>query len=304
MTDLVLDGTDALGAELVASYAATLGTDKSRSTFAESLLRVARVLDASDPQRIPWGQLDFDGMNLIRAKLRRRYAPQTANMTLSHVRNVVRIGFIKGLVSERAWLGVKEAKGVRGSRAHRGRALNKDELVDLLDGCGGSTWPRGPMLRAVLLLGVGTGLRLNEICALSMSGVREGKVFVVGKGNKENECVLDRVTAKALHDWMAIRQELRWSHRRVFGSPARGRVLSAGWLWRMLHELAKEADVKSFAPHDLRRTFATRMFETGFDLREVQQLMNHSSPDTTARYDKRGRLALENKRRAVIPFEV
>lgn len=303
-TAIALAKPDPVGALLMETYKAGLGSDKSRSTFVDSLRRVARLYgDVTDFARIPWTQFDYVAMTQVQSYLRKRYTPQTANMTLSHVRSVVRVGFILGHIPERAWLGVKEVKAIRGSRTSRGRALSKRELVALLETCTAAPAPRGPMLRAVLLLGVGTGLRLNEMCTLAISGVRDGKIVVMGKGAHESDCVLDAATGAVVDEWLGVRNALRWSHRRLFGSPARGRVLSPGWLWRLLSRLQKEARVPKFSPHDLRRTFASRMFDLSFDLREVQQLMGHASPDTTARYDKRGRLQLEAKRRNVAIFD-
>jgi integrase len=48
-------------------------------------------------------------------------------------------------------------------------------------------------------------------------------------------------------------------------------------------------------PHDFRRTFATTLDK--FDLRQVQVLMGHESPETTARYDKRDLETLHEKAR-------
>ena len=55
----------------------------------------------------------------------------------------------------------------------------------------------------------------------------------------------------------------------------------------MLRVRAAESDVTSFTPHDLRRTFATRLFENGNDANVVRENMGHSSILTTQRYDKR-----------------
>ena len=46
-------------------------------------------------------------------------------------------------------------------------------------------------------------------------------------------------------------------------------------------------DLEKIRPHDLRRTFATRMLEAGNDLFILQKAMGHSSVATTARYDYR-----------------
>ena len=56
----------------------------------------------------------------------------------------------------------------------------------------------------------------------------------------------------------------------------------------MGHSRAKEFGLKIFAPHDLRRTYATRLFELGGDVNVVRQAMGHASILTTQRYDIRG----------------
>ena len=48
------------------------------------------------------------------------------------------------------------------------------------------------------------------------------------------------------------------------------------------------------APHDLRRTFATRLFEMGGDANLVRKAMGHASITTTQRYDKRDDKAVQS----------
>ena len=51
--------------------------------------------------------------------------------------------------------------------------------------------------------------------------------------------------------------------------------------------------------HDLRRTFATRLLESGADINTVRQAMGHSSVVTTRRYDKRDEDLVEEATRKV-----
>jgi site-specific recombinase XerD len=55
-----------------------------------------------------------------------------------------------------------------------------------------------------------------------------------------------------------------------------------------LRKRARQARVKEFSPHDLRRTFASEMLDAGADIATVQKMMGHADPSTTARYDRRG----------------
>lgn len=52
-----------------------------------------------------------------------------------------------------------------------------------------------------------------------------------------------------------------------------------------------------FMPHDLRRTVATVLLESGEDLVTVRDVLGHSSVNTTQRYDKRGE---DSKRKAML----
>jgi len=58
---------------------------------------------------------------------------------------------------------------------------------------------------------------------------------------------------------------------------------------------AQKAGVKPFTPHDLRRTFVSRLLDSGVDIAIVAKMAGHSNIQTTARYDRRPE---EAKRRA------
>jgi integrase len=302
-----VSSTVADGEALVRSYLSTLSSPRSISTMTESFARVANVLGLSHWSEIPWTKLDRDSFATIRHKLETSYPPATANLTLAAVRGALREAADQGLISENLLAVAKRRlKNVRGSRIAKGRALSNDDIQALLVAASMFDEPKASMLHAILMLAIGTGLRREELCSLPFTCIeaaRGGELRVVGKGNKERPCPLDEPTKQALLTWFDVRRKLDWPHRMLFASPSHGKPLSKQTLWWLMRELAGVAQVKSFSPHDLRRTFGTGLLLKGLDLREVQVLMGHASPQTTARYDKREIERIAERRRKVRVFD-
>ena len=76
-------------------------------------------------------------------------------------------------------------------------------------------------------------------------------------------------------------------------------AITAGTIHQLLRARADESQVSSFTPHDLRRTFATRLLESSADINTVRQAMGHASIITTQRYDRRGERTVEEATRKV-----
>ena len=71
------------------------------------------------------------------------------------------------------------------------------------------------------------------------------------------------------------------------GAVQRGKGMTAQAIYKMLMKRGAEAGVKSFSPHDFRRTVAGDMLDRNVDIVTVAKLAGHSDVKTTARYDRR-----------------
>ena len=185
------------------------------------------------------------------------------------------------------------------------KALSEEEITRLLDAAVGITAP-DYRDRAILELLYGTGMRISELCGLSLGDVdlSDSMVRVLGKGSKERVLPFGRVAAGALDDWLGPsgRPRLvpaRWARRgdaeAVFLNQRGGRLSRQG-AWGVVRLYASRVGLDDrLHPHVLRHSCATHLLEHGADVRTVQELLGHASLTTTQRYT---RVTPERLRRA------
>jgi site-specific recombinase XerD len=165
------------------------------------------------------------------------------------------------------------------------RVLDHADVAVLLDGPTPEGEPMWRRLRdnAVLELLYGSGLRVAELCGLSVDSVDlvGGAVSVWGKGSKQRRVPLGEPAIDAVRAWLAVRAEVLPAEAGsvLFGNE-RGRPLAPRDVRRILDRRSPSPT----HPHALRHTFATHLLDGGADLRAVQELLGHSDVSTTQRY--------------------
>lgn len=137
-------------------------------------------------------------------------------------------------------------------------------------------------MRLWLLLAAGAGLRVSEIAGLDASDILRAKepwvIHAVGKGGKERYVDCHPRVKAALEEYGIPRRGPLF-HAST-GRPYTGQRVSS-LMCAFLDRLGIDD-----RPHSLRHWFATSALETGADLRTVQELLGHSSINTTAIYTK------------------
>ena len=138
----------------------------------------------------------------------------------------------------------------------------------------------------------GAGLRREEITKLNLDDYDPGnaKLVIRGKRSKQRLAYLGDGAVAALMYWLKLRGNgagpLFVSVKRG-GALRHGHRLSPQSIYYLLKIRAKRAGVKPFSPHDLRRTFVSRLLDSGVDIAIVAKMAGHSNIQTTARYDRR-----------------
>jgi integrase/recombinase XerD len=143
--------------------------------------------------------------------------------------------------------------------------------------------------RALLELAYGAGLRVSELCGLTVNHLLlgEGLVRVLGKGAKERLVPIGRSVIGAVSVYLRqVRPALdrgRSQERVLLNS--RGKPLTRVGAWGIVKRCAKVAGIrKRVTTHSLRHSFATHLLEGGADLRAVQEMLGHADLSTTQIY--------------------
>jgi integrase/recombinase XerD len=137
--------------------------------------------------------------------------------------------------------------------------------------------------RLILTLIYSGGLRLSEVVHLRVRDllVDQGLIFVrSGKGKKDRYTLLAK---SALELVKAYRKEYHPTYWLFEGS--KGGQYSKRSVQEIFKRAKEESGVNPFATvHSLRHSFATHLLEAGYNVRQLQELLGHSSIQTTERY--------------------
>lgn len=169
------------------------------------------------------------------------------------------------------------------------KALSVEEIRALLASPLGNSPPE-VRLRLILQLLYATGLRVSELCSLTLDAVAEGEgvvLRVTGKGGKTRMVPVGKVASETMQVYLKeARPRLRGSQGPwVFAGPDGRLPLTRVRVFQLMKEAGARVGVK-VAPHHLRHTFATHLLQNDADLRAVQLMLGHASLNTTQIYTK------------------
>lgn len=289
-----------------AVYLSQLAT-RSNLVMRQSLDAIAGILTSGqcDALTLDWSALRYQHTAALRAVLKERYAPATANRLLCALRRVLKEARRLELMSPEDYDRASDIKNISADPPLMGRALRATEIAALMAACTSDPTPAGARDAAMVAILRGTGLRRSEVVALELTDfdTKTGELLVrCGKGRKARTVYLPKGARAAVLDWLKIRGTAPGAllcpvHR--LGTVTIREMTSQAVLYT-LQKRGLQAGIASFSPHDFRRTFCSDLLDAGVDVFTVQKLAGHSSPVTTAKYDFRGE---EAKKKAVEHLE-
>lgn len=138
--------------------------------------------------------------------------------------------------------------------------------------------------RLILMFAYGCGLRLNEIRHLKISDFDFDRSLITirhAKGNKERVVMLEKKLTTTLKTYLKNGAGRIW----LFEGQTPGEKIAKRTISLIFDHACQKAGVeKKGGIHSLRHSFATHLLEEGVGLRNIQELLGHSSSKTTEIY--------------------
>jgi integrase/recombinase XerC len=167
------------------------------------------------------------------------------------------------------------------------QVVGEKDAERLVEAESGLTGPAALRDRAILEVLYSSGLRVSELTGLCWRDVDDelGMVMVrAGKGNKDRLVPVGEPAIDALKAWRAA-MPIAWTHDGAVITNLRGGRLTPRSVQNIVARRLIDAGINTpLTPHGLRHCFATHMLNGGADLRSIQEMLGHSSLQTTQRY--------------------
>ncbi|MFA6412857.1 MAG: site-specific integrase [Syntrophales bacterium] len=179
--------------------------------------------------------------------------------------------------------------------------MSKEEISKLLPSC-------PPHLYDIVLCALNTGMRRGEILGLKWDQIKDGLIYLQHTKTNTPRQVPINQTLTELFKFIRKKQKIGTQYVFTFSPKAKrkeensltvvntetgDRVLEVK---RSFATAMKKAGIDNFRFHDLRHTFASHMIMRGASLKEVQEILGHTTMTMTLRY---AHLSQEHKLKAV-----
>lgn len=164
-------------------------------------------------------------------------------------------------------------------------------------------------LRSQLLVNIGytSWMRLSEMLHLKIEDIREKEIRITWKGNKTRWVFFTPSTEEILENYLEERSKpipRTWIREKesdfVFISHNSGydfwEPIKKNTICEKIKKYSDAIDLwKRITIHSLRHGYATKLLESGFNIREIQELLWHKDIQTTEWYTHILKSSLKNK---------
>ena len=217
------------------------------------------------------------------------YRTDRAESSVSRMIASIR-GFHRFLVLENA-TSINPAQYIStGSKSLRlPKTLSVEEIFEVIESIS-STDANTSRNKLIFEFLYGTGARISELVNTDLDDIDiESNIVKIrfGKGSKQRIIPLGKQLKIAINNYLTRERNALASSKKSCNSlllNSRGARLSRQSIWEVINKIALQNNLAELTPHTLRHAFATHLLEGGADVRVVQELLGHSSVNTTQIY--------------------
>lgn len=160
--------------------------------------------------------------------------------------------------------------------------LSHEELYKLIESikCDSELDYRNKLIIEMLY---STGVRVSELVNIKISDIEKENhlIRVFGKGRKERIVYYGKNAEIAMDNYLAIRS---FSSEYLIINNMGNQITPRG-IEKIIEKISNMACITNHvSPHTFRHTFATHLLNNGADIKSVQELLGHSSLNTTEVY--------------------
>ena len=171
--------------------------------------------------------------------------------------------------------------------------LDVEDVLRLLEANQKRDDPLAKRDQAILELLYASGMRASELVGFTSQDIdyRSMVIRVYGKGSKERLVPFSEAAKSAMKEYAKNSRAELLKHNKndrkplAFFLSAHGEKLTVRGLEYILKAIEEKTGIYlGLHPHELRHSFATHLLDAGADLKFIQELLGHSTIDTTQVY--------------------
>lgn len=228
--------------------------------------------------------------------------PSTCNININTLKSIFNIGIKFGWCVHNPVKGIKKIKIPQKERL----SMNDNEIEKLLKEVGEDF-----TLKNIILFGLYTGCRLNEILNLQWKDIdlKEKVIFIRNKEDFKTKSGKTRLIPFGEKLYSVISKMLQLDKNVIkfhspdaylFSKPDNGKYSDSYTTHRFKHYIRKAGLPEKYHFHALRHSFITNCIKSGINVNYVQALAGHSELNTTLGYTHIG---IDDLKKAILAVE-
>ena len=266
--------------------------NRSPSTIEAYLMHVEgflKAIETVDMKKVKTSMIEswIEGLYAFKTNKGKPYSIYTINLKIRSIKRFFEFLESSNLIFINPAEFIKEPK-VRKDKIKP--TLTPKEIKVLFDQPNLGTL-RGIRDRAIMETFYATGIRLSELCGLTIFDADlQGRMLRInnGKGCKDRVVPMGKHAVKFLREYInKVRPHFTRKNRKsrhlfvgLTGAPVSDQTVN-----KMVRAYANQAGIKKkITPHMFRHTFATDLVRNGADIRAVQKMLGHAELKTTEHY--------------------